>query len=184
MVNRTILPCRCRSAAEAEGDQHRGGGRGRARLPGRHLPPRKVPELMAFGGTCIREWHGGPSGVSTEQQARRVRLRGPAGDMMISQTSTTLTCPECQLDGGPFDVDEAALHVATHNRLHMAAPPSPSRSPRYAATSRLPKKDHTTGWAHAARSSPRRHDVSALRAWEGWLLPGGSSCRCPTRTVP
>jgi hypothetical protein len=43
--------------------------------------------------------------------------------MMISQTSTTLTCPECQLDGGPFEVDEAALHVATHNRLHHGGAP-------------------------------------------------------------
>jgi hypothetical protein len=44
--------------------------------------------------------------------------------MMISPTTTTtMTCPECQLDGGPFEVAEVALHVATHNWLHHAGAP-------------------------------------------------------------
>jgi hypothetical protein len=39
-------------------------------------------------------------------------------------TSTTMTCRECQLSGGPFSVDEAALHVATHNRFHHKGAPT------------------------------------------------------------
>jgi hypothetical protein len=45
------------------------------------------------------------------------------GDMMIGLSSTTMTCGVCQLSGGPFEVDEAALHVATHNRFHHAGAP-------------------------------------------------------------
>jgi len=43
--------------------------------------------------------------------------------MIISPTSTTMICHVCQLSGGPFTVDEAALHVVTHNRIHHAGAP-------------------------------------------------------------
>jgi hypothetical protein len=43
--------------------------------------------------------------------------------MVISAASTTMICPVCELTGGPFRVDEAALHVATHNRFHHAGAP-------------------------------------------------------------
>jgi hypothetical protein len=42
----------------------------------------------------------------------------------ISAASTTMICCRCQLSGGPFTVDEAALHVATHNRLHHGRKPT------------------------------------------------------------
>jgi hypothetical protein len=42
--------------------------------------------------------------------------------MMITATSA-MTCHQCHLDGGPFSVDEAVLHVATHNRLHHGGAP-------------------------------------------------------------
>ena len=44
--------------------------------------------------------------------------------MITSSASTMMICPVCQLDGGPFHVNEAALHVATHNRLHHAGAPT------------------------------------------------------------
>ena len=40
--------------------------------------------------------------------------------MITNPASTTMTCPVCRLSGGPFTVDEAALHAATHNRFHHA----------------------------------------------------------------
>jgi hypothetical protein len=43
---------------------------------------------------------------------------------MISTASSAMTCRECHLDGGPFSVDEAVLHVATHNRLHHGGAPT------------------------------------------------------------
>jgi hypothetical protein len=43
--------------------------------------------------------------------------------MMISPVSTTMTCAVCRLHGGPFEVDEAAMHVATHNRFHHGGAP-------------------------------------------------------------
>jgi hypothetical protein len=42
----------------------------------------------------------------------------------ISAASTTMICCKCQLSGGPFTVDEAALHVATHDRLHHGRKPT------------------------------------------------------------
>src|SRR6476659_188301 len=47
----------------------------------------------------------------------------PRRDMSTSAAVTTMTCSRCQLSGGPFTVDEAALHVATHNRFHHAGTP-------------------------------------------------------------
>ena len=44
--------------------------------------------------------------------------------MTISAASTTMICCRCQLSGGPFTADEAALHVATHNRLHHGRKPT------------------------------------------------------------
>jgi hypothetical protein len=44
--------------------------------------------------------------------------------MITSSGSTMMTCPVCQLSGGPFTLDEAALHVATHNRVHHAGAPT------------------------------------------------------------
>jgi hypothetical protein len=44
--------------------------------------------------------------------------------MIISLASTTMICHVCQLSGGPFTVDEAAMHAATHNRLHHAGAPT------------------------------------------------------------
>ena len=38
--------------------------------------------------------------------------------MTISAASTTMICCRCELSGGPFTAEEAALHVATHDRLH------------------------------------------------------------------
>ena len=38
--------------------------------------------------------------------------------------STTMICCRCQLSGGPFAADEAALHVATHNRVHHGGKPT------------------------------------------------------------
>jgi len=35
-----------------------------------------------------------------------------------------MTCPVCQLSGGPFTLGEAALHVVTHNRFHDAGAPT------------------------------------------------------------
>jgi hypothetical protein len=42
---------------------------------------------------------------------------------MISPASTTMICPVCELSGGPFGPDEAALLVATHNRFHHGGAP-------------------------------------------------------------
>jgi hypothetical protein len=42
----------------------------------------------------------------------------------MSAASTTMTCSRCQLSGGPFTVDEAAMHIATHNRFHHAGTPT------------------------------------------------------------
>ena len=39
-------------------------------------------------------------------------------DVTISAASTTMICCRCELSGGPYTADEAALHVATHDRLH------------------------------------------------------------------
>jgi hypothetical protein len=44
--------------------------------------------------------------------------------VIISTASATMTCRECQLSGGPFAVDEAALYVATHNRIHHRGAPT------------------------------------------------------------
>jgi hypothetical protein len=44
--------------------------------------------------------------------------------MITSSASTTMTCPVCRLSGGPFTLDEAALHVATHNRFHHGGAPT------------------------------------------------------------
>jgi hypothetical protein len=44
--------------------------------------------------------------------------------MITSSVSTLMTCPVCQLSGGPFATDEAALHVATHDRFHHAGAPT------------------------------------------------------------
>ena len=44
--------------------------------------------------------------------------------MITSSASTMMTCPVCQLGGGPFTVEEAALHVGTHNRFHHAGAPT------------------------------------------------------------
>ena len=44
--------------------------------------------------------------------------------MNTSSASTMMICPECQLSGGPFLADEAALHLATHNRFHHAGAPT------------------------------------------------------------
>ena len=44
--------------------------------------------------------------------------------MTISAASTTMICCRCRLSGGPFSVDEAALHVATHDRLHHGRRPT------------------------------------------------------------
>jgi hypothetical protein len=59
------------------------------------------------------------------RQSRRPSLdqHHARGDMMINPASTTMTCPVCQLSGGPFEVDEAALYVATHNRFHHRGAP-------------------------------------------------------------
>jgi hypothetical protein len=35
-----------------------------------------------------------------------------------------MICAVCQLSGGPFTVEEAALHVATHNRIHHGGAPT------------------------------------------------------------
>jgi hypothetical protein len=43
--------------------------------------------------------------------------------MMTSSADTMMICPVCRLGGGPFHVDEAALHLATHNRFHHAGAP-------------------------------------------------------------
>jgi hypothetical protein len=45
------------------------------------------------------------------------------GDSMMITTTSAMTCHQCHLDGGPFPVDEALLHVATHNRLHHGGAP-------------------------------------------------------------
>ena len=36
----------------------------------------------------------------------------------MSSTWSIMTCHICHLDAGPFSSDEAALHAATHDRLH------------------------------------------------------------------
>jgi len=41
----------------------------------------------------------------------------------ISPAGTTMTCSVCELSGGPFQVDEAAIHAATHNRVHHRGAP-------------------------------------------------------------
>jgi hypothetical protein len=42
----------------------------------------------------------------------------------ISAASTTMICCRCELRGDPFAVDEAALHVATHDRFHHGGKPT------------------------------------------------------------
>jgi hypothetical protein len=37
-----------------------------------------------------------------------------------------MACPECDLHGGPFSVEEAAVLAATHNRLHHGGAPTAS----------------------------------------------------------
>jgi hypothetical protein len=34
-----------------------------------------------------------------------------------------MICPVCELTGGPFNGEEAALHLVTHNRFHHAGAP-------------------------------------------------------------
>jgi hypothetical protein len=44
--------------------------------------------------------------------------------MNTSAASTMMICPECDLSGGPFQVEEATLHLTTHNRFHHAGAPT------------------------------------------------------------
>jgi|1186.fasta_scaffold1224044_2 hypothetical protein len=36
----------------------------------------------------------------------------------MSTTWSIMSCHECHLDAGPFAPEEAAVHAATHDRLH------------------------------------------------------------------
>jgi hypothetical protein len=44
--------------------------------------------------------------------------------MITSSRNTMMTCPVCELSGGPFNDEEAALHIVTHNRFHHAGAPT------------------------------------------------------------
>ncbi len=44
--------------------------------------------------------------------------------MTTSSANTMMICPVCELTGGPFNDEEAALHLVTHNRFHHAGAPT------------------------------------------------------------
>jgi hypothetical protein len=43
---------------------------------------------------------------------------------MSNTASTMMICPVCELSGGPFRRDEAAVHLTTHNQVHHRGAPT------------------------------------------------------------
>jgi hypothetical protein len=92
-------------------------------LAARHtcdLPGSAWPRQADIHHHAARSQHFSPANVTGSSISKHHSRE----DMITSSASTMMTCPVCQLSGGPFTVDEAALHMATHNRFHHAGAPT------------------------------------------------------------